>query len=141
MIESAVCWLLGESPCRSGASVHCRVVTCETQVWQLLGRRVTAQLIMSTSLVVEPPIISTLSKPIKNNFAVVSVSGTEESTQRSERPRQQLVARPISILIWFQEVRLLAYQLKKCQNSQSLAVLKNLSSNGLKLEPFYFVGL
>lgn len=87
MIESAVCWLLGESPCRSGASVHCRVVTCETQVWQLLGRRVTAQLIMSTSLVVEPPIISTLSKPIKNNFAVVSVSGTEECTQRSERPR------------------------------------------------------
>lgn len=77
MIEPAVCWLLGESPCRSGASVHCSVVTCETQVWQLLGRRVTAQLIMSTSLVVEPPIISTLSEPIKNNFAVVSVSGTE----------------------------------------------------------------
>lgn len=117
MIESAVCWLLGESPCRSGASVHCSVVTCETQVWQLLGRRVTAQLIMSTSLVVEPPIISTLSKPIKNNFAVVSVSGTKECTQRSERSRQQLVAsaplaRPISIFIWFQQVLLLAYQIK-----------------------------
>lgn len=83
MIESAVCWLLGERPCRSGASVHCSVVTCETQVWQLLGRRVTAQLIMSTSLVVEPPIISTLSEPIKNNFAVVSVSGTESRSALS----------------------------------------------------------